>query len=96
LEYHNIYKPVHKKIYWFTENEYNYTYDLDKEDKLKNISSEIEDIIKYLKMIKDYIPSILYAEFRKDIINLTNNYQSLEDEIQNILDYLCEPSFYDK
>src|SRR6185295_8784107 len=96
LECCNIYKPVYKKIYWPTEDEYNYTHDLDKEDKLKNISSEIEDIIEYLKMIKDYIPSILYAELRKDIVNLTNNYQSLEDKIQDILNYLCELSFYDE
>ncbi|CAG8718265.1 20492_t:CDS:1 [Cetraspora pellucida] len=82
LEMHKEYKPVHKKIYWPTENKYNHIhpspscYGLDIDDRLENISSEIEDIIGYLKMIKDYIPAMLYVKFCKDIDNLTNNYQS--------------------
>ncbi|CAG8825034.1 15487_t:CDS:1, partial [Dentiscutata erythropus] len=61
-------------------DEYNYTHPslpshgLDIDNRLENISSKIEDIIEYLEMIKDYILSMLYDEFRKDIDNLTNNY----------------------
>ncbi|CAG8774310.1 25663_t:CDS:1, partial [Dentiscutata erythropus] len=72
-------------------DEYNYTHPsspshgLDINNRLENIFSEIEDIIEYLEMIKNYIPSMLYNEFRKDIDNLTNNYKSLEDKIQDIL-----------
>ena len=44
-------------------------------------------------MIKDYIPSMLYGKFCKDIDNLTNNYKFLEDKIQDIL---YEPPFYAK
>ncbi|CAG8773606.1 2909_t:CDS:1, partial [Racocetra persica] len=72
-------------------DEYNYTHSfppchgLDIDNRLENIFSEIEDIIEYLEMIKDYIPSILYDEFCKNIDNLTNNYKFLEDKIQDIL-----------
>ena len=55
LECCNAYKPIHKKIYWSTEDEYEYTHNLDEKDKLENISSEIEDIIGYLEIIKDHI-----------------------------------------
>ncbi|CAG8826865.1 28161_t:CDS:1, partial [Dentiscutata erythropus] len=71
--------------------EYNYihpsppSHGLDIDNRLENIYSKIEDIIEYLEMIKDYILSILYDEFCKDIDNLTNNYKSLEDKIRDIL-----------
>ncbi|CAG8764461.1 14605_t:CDS:1, partial [Cetraspora pellucida] len=74
-------------------DEYNFihpsppSHGLDIDNRLENISSEIEDIIEYLEMIKDYIPSMLYDKFRKDIDNLTNNYKSLEDKIRDILYY---------
>jgi hypothetical protein len=78
FKYRNIYCPIpaYNKINWPSREEYRCT--LFIEDTLATISSKSDDIIDNLIMIKNYIPTILYNEFIKDIKSLINDYQSLD------------------